>query len=281
MAQTARKNRLVVSSRTMNIYSSRPVVLCLSGHDPSGGAGLQADIEALLAQGCHAAPVITALTVQNTVNVRDFRVLDREWVLAQADAVLTDSCVAAVKLGMLGSLEMVDTVVQLLQANPHLPMVCDPVLRAGGGGRLGKDEVGFAMRERLLPLATIATPNLPEARILAELPDGSADECAEKLLPFCQHLLITGGHGDEHEVHNRLYSRDGSRHTFTCYRLPGSYHGSGCTLASTLAGRLAIGENLVSAVETALNYTWRTLRDAEQLGQGQFVPRRLPLDFCS
>ena len=265
----------------MNIYSSRPVVLCLSGHDPSGGAGLQADIEALLVQGCHAAPVVTALTVQNTVNVSDFRVLDREWVLAQANAVLSDSTVAAVKLGMLGSLEMVDTVVELLQANPHLPMVCDPVLRAGGGGRLGKDEVGYAMRERLLPLATIATPNLPEARILAELPEGSADECAEKLLPFCRHLLITGGHGDEHEVHNRLYSRDGSRHTFTCHRLPGSYHGSGCTLASTLAGRLAIGEELVSAVQTALNYTWRTLRDAEQLGQGQFVPRRLPLDFCS
>ena len=265
----------------MNIYSSRPVVLCLSGHDPSGGAGLQADIEALLAQGCHAAPVVTALTVQNTVNVRDFRVLDREWVLAQVDAVLSDSPVSAFKLGMLGSLAMVDTVVELLQAHPHLPMVCDPVLRAGGGGRLGKDEVGYAMRERLLPLATIATPNLPEARILAELPEGSADECAEKLLPYCKHLLITGGHGDEHEVHNRLYSRDGSRHTFTSYRLPGSYHGSGCTLASTLAGRLAIGEHMVSAVETALNYTWRTLRDAEQLGQGQFVPRRLPLDFCS
>ena len=85
----------VVSSRTMNIYSSRPVVLCLSGHDPSGGAGLQADIEALLAQGCHAAPAVTALTVQNTVNVSDFRVLDREWVLAQANAVLGDSEVAA------------------------------------------------------------------------------------------------------------------------------------------------------------------------------------------
>lgn len=142
----------------MNIYSSRPVVLCLSGHDPSGGAGLQADIEALLAQGCHAAPAVTALTVQDTVNVSDFRVLDREWVLAQANAVLNDAQVAAVKLGMLGSLEMVDTVVELLQAHPHLPMVCDPVLRAGGGGRLGKDEVGYAMRERLLPLAIIATP---------------------------------------------------------------------------------------------------------------------------
>ena len=140
----------------MNIYSSRPVVLCLSGHDPSGGAGLQADIEALLVQGCHAAPVVTALTVQNTVNVSDFRVLDREWVLAQANAVLSDSEVAAVKLGMLGSTAMVDTVVELLQAHPHLPVVCDPVLRAGGGGSLGKDEVGYAMRERLLPLSLIA-----------------------------------------------------------------------------------------------------------------------------
>lgn len=146
----------------MNIYSSRPVVLCLSGHDPSGGAGLQADIEALLAQGCHAAPAVTALTVQNTVNVSDFRVLDREWVLAQANAVLGDSEVAAVKLGMLGSTAMVDTVVELLQAHPQLPVVCDPVLRAGGGGSLGKDEVGFAMRERLLPLSLIATPNLPK-----------------------------------------------------------------------------------------------------------------------
>jgi hydroxymethylpyrimidine/phosphomethylpyrimidine kinase len=160
-------------------------------------------------------------------------------------------------------------------------MVCDPVLRAGGGGRLGKDEVGYAMRERLLPLATIATPNLPEARILAELPDGTADECAAKLLPFCEHVLITGGHGDEQLVHNRLYLRNGQTHTFTCQRLPGSYHGSGCTLASALAGRLALGQELVSAVQTALDYTWRTLRDAEQLGKGQFVPRRLPLDFCS
>ena len=260
---------------------SRPVVLCLSGHDPSGGAGLQADIEALLAQGCHAAPTVTALTVQSTVDVVDFRVLDREWVLAQAHAVIADLPVAAVKLGMLGSVEMVETVLEVMRSLPGVPLVCDPVLRAGGGGTLGKDDVGCAMRERLLPIAAIATPNLPEARILAELSDGSADECAEKLLPYCRHLLITGGHGDEQQVHNRLYSRDGARHSFTCERLPGSYHGSGCTLASALAGRLALGEDLASAVQTALSYTWRTLRDAEAPGKGQYVPRRLPLDFCS
>lgn len=259
----------------------KPVVLCLSGHDPSGGAGLQADIEALLAQGCHAAPAVTALTVQDTVDVKDFRVLDKEWVLAQANAVLNDMPVSAVKLGMLGSVEMVDTIIELMRANPGLPLVCDPVLRAGGGGSLGKEDVGFAMRERLLSVALIATPNLPEARILAELPEGSADECAAKLMPFCQNLLITGGHGDEAEIHNRLYCKDGSQHDFTCARLPGSYHGSGCTLASALSGRLALGEELVSAVRSALDYTWRTLRDAEQPGHGQYVPRRLPLDFCS
>ena len=265
----------------MTIYASRPVVLCLSGHDPSGGAGLQADIEALLAHGCHAAPAVTALTMQDTVNVSDFRVLDREWVLAQANAVLADSSVAAVKLGMLGSTAMVETVAELLAAHPHLPLVCDPVLRAGGGGRLGKDDVGYAMRERLLPLATLTTPNLPEARILAELPEGTADQCAEILLRHCPQVLITGGHGDEVQIHNRLYTRDGDCQTWTCERLPGSYHGSGCTLASAVAGRLALGHPLTLAVAGALEYTWRTLRDAERLGRGQFVPRRLPLDFCS
>ncbi len=242
---------------------------------------MQADIEALMAQGCHAAPTVTALTVQNSIDVSDFRVLDAAWVLAQADAVIRDLTIAGIKLGMLGSVEMVDTVVQIIRRLPGIPVVCDPVLRAGGGGALGKDEVGYAMRERLLPIATIATPNLPEARILAELPNGTPDQCAEKILPFCQHLLITGGHGDENEVHNRLYSRDGSISSFTCERLPGSYHGSGCTLASALSGRLALGENIKLAVETALAYTWRTLRDADRPGAGQHFPRRLPLDFCA
>lgn len=264
-----------------NNYTSRPIVLCLSGHDPSGGAGIQADIEAILAQNCHAAPTITALTVQNTVDVIDFKVLDREWVLAQANAVLKDMSVSAIKLGMLGNMEMVDTIIEIVKENPNLPLVCDPVLRAGGGGALGKGDIAYAIREKLLPLATIATPNLPEARILAELPEGSADECAEKLLAHCKHLLIKGGHESDPIISNRLYNQQGERHIFTCERLLGNFHGSGCTLASALSGRLALGEELVSAVETALSYTWRTLRDAESPGHGQYIPRRLPLDFCS
>ncbi len=263
----------------MNPYCSRPVVLCLSGHDPSGGAGLQADIEALQAQGCHAAPVITALTLQDTCNVHDFRVLDSDWVQAQVRCLLADLPVAAVKLGMLGSVAMLDTILDLLEQLPGVPVVCDPVLTAGGGGPLGQQELVDALARRLLPRVTLATPNLPEARMLAGLPEGSADDCARSLLEQVPHLLITGGHGDESRVHNRYYSREGARQTFICPRLPGSYHGSGCTLASTLAGRLALGQALPGALDTALDYTWRTLRDAEAPGRGQYIPRRLPLDL--
>lgn len=259
----------------------RPIVLCLSGHDPSGGAGIQADIEAIIAQNCHAAPTVTALTVQNTVDVTDFRVLDKDWVLAQANAVLTDMPVAAFKLGMLGNMEMVETIMEIVSQYPQLPLVCDPVLRAGGGGALGKGDIAYALREKLLPLATISTPNLPEARILAELPEGSADQCAEVLMKYCKNLLIKGGHETDPTISNRLYRQEGEKLTFTCPRLPGNFHGSGCTLASALAGRLALGEELASAVNSALDYTWRTLRDAEAPGHGQYIPRRLPLDFCS
>lgn len=261
----------------MNLPANRPVVLCLSGHDPVGGAGLQADIEALLAQQCHAAPAITALTIQDTVNVSNFRVLEHDWIIAQARCILGDLPVSAIKLGMLGSSDMVKTACEVMHMTPHTPVICDPVLRAEGGGSLGEGDVGHTLREALLPLAYVVTPNLPEAQLLAELPGGSADECAQVLLKYCKNLLITGGHGPENELHNRLYLQDGSCHTITQPRLPGKYHGSGCTLASALAGRLALGEALPSAVQSALDYTWRSLRDAEAPGKGQYIPRRLPL----
>ena len=262
----------------MQTFPVRPIVLCLSVHDPIGGAGLQADIEALLAQGCHAAPAVTALTIQDTTNVSDFRVLDHDWITAQARAILADVPVSAIKLGMLGSAQMVHTACEVIHMAGAAAVVCDPVLRAEGGGSLGTDDVGYVLREQLLPLALIATPNLPEARIMANLPDASADECARVLLKYCKNLLITGGHGPEQQLHNRLYLEDGSSLDILQQRLPGKFHGSGCTLASALAGRLALGEALPSAVRTALDYTWRCLRDAEAPGKGQYIPRRLPLD---
>lgn len=264
----------------MMTMNARPVVLCFAGLDPSGGAGLQADIEAVTAQGCHAATAATALTLQDTCGVEDFRMLDRSWIAAQAQAVLTDMPVAAVKLGMLGGPEALEAVVEAMQAYPQVPMVCDPVLRSGGGAALSREGLAQLMVERLLPQVLIATPNLPEARMLAELPEGTTDDCAQALLKRVPNLLITGGHEVGERIVNRLYLEGGRCVTFPCPRLPGEYHGSGCTLSSALAARLALGELMESAVRSALDYCWRTLRDADCPGRGQQIPRRLPLDFC-
>jgi len=268
----------MITNNLHNFHNNfRPCILCLSGHDPSGGAGIAADIEAIAAQKCHAASVITALTIQDSSNVYDFKILDSEWVTAEANAIINDLPISAIKLGMLGSIQMVQCVMEIIAKLPNIPVVCDPVLKASGGGKLGKDDVGFIIREQLFPVAIIATPNLIEAQILADLPkNASADQCAEKLLSKIPYLLITDGEGTSSTVINRLYSKKECKE-FTCPRLPGIYHGSGCTLASSLSARLAIGQSVTSAVEFALDYTWRTLRDAEKLGKGQFIPCRFLL----
>lgn len=260
----------------MKINTLRPVVLCFSGHDPIGGAGIQADIEALYSQKCHTVTVITALTIQDTNNVLDFHVLDPDWVTRQAEAILNDSHISAFKIGMLGSVDIVDAVVKILLRYPNIPVICDPVLSAGGGGSLAKESVAYAIRERLLPLSTIATPNIPESHLLAGIiAEEDIEGCARTLAPFCQWQLITGGHGKKSIVCNYLYNNLGERYKFESRRLPGSYHGSGCTLASALAGRLAIGETVIDAVKAALAYTWITLRDSEKIGRGQSIPKRL------
>jgi hydroxymethylpyrimidine/phosphomethylpyrimidine kinase len=250
------------------------VVLCLSGHDPSGGAGIQADIESLHAIGCHPCTVITALTVQDTRDVR--RVLPQQaaCLLEQAAAVVEDLPVAAVKIGLLGSAELASAVARLLASLAPVPVVLDPVLAAGGGGELASAELLERLRCELLPLATVLTPNAPEARRLAGL-DGPLDRCAEVLLAAgCGHVLITGTHEAEGaEVVNRLYHRNGSRR-WTWPRLPHSYHGSGCTLAAALAGFLALGHGVEAAAIEAQAYTWQALAAGRRLGRGQHLPAR-------
>ncbi|NNG12675.1 MAG: hydroxymethylpyrimidine/phosphomethylpyrimidine kinase, partial [Halobacteria archaeon] len=144
-----------------------PVVLVFAGHDPSGGAGIQADIEALASQGCHAATVITALTTQDTLDVSDFRPLEVADVITQARAVLEDMPVAVFKLGMLGSVENVEAVHTILTDYPEIPVVLDPVLASGRGTALADEELVEAMKALLLPLTTVLTPNSLEARALA------------------------------------------------------------------------------------------------------------------
>lgn len=254
---------------------SPPVVLVFAGHDPSGGAGIQADIEALASQGCHAATVITALTVQDTRDVQDFRPLDAVEVIAQARAVLEDMPVAAFKLGMLGSVENIEAIHTILNDYPEIPVVFDPVLASGGGTGLGGPELIEAMQVLLLPMTTMLTPNSPEARALARGAD-TLDACALSLLDAgTDYVLVTGTHEDSRHVDNRLYHEDRLLETFTWERLPGSYHGSGCTLASSLAGLLARGLDPFAAAHEAQDYTWNALRQGYRPGLGQHLPNRL------
>lgn len=259
----------------MSSTSPVPVVMVFSGTDPSGGAGVQADIETLASMGCHAAPVITAVCVQDTVNVKRYEAMNPALVVEQARAVLEDIPVSAFKIGMLGSVEVVEVIHSILIDYPDLPVVLDPVIVAGGGGMLSDDEILDAMVNLLFPLVTVLTPNSQEARAFAPEAD-TLDACAQEILENgCEYVLITGTHENTPMVINNLYSEQQLVESFSWERLPASYHGSGCTLAVAIAGLLSQGLDPVNAVYEAQEYTWETLNKGYRIGMGQSIPNRL------
>ena len=249
--------------------------MCFSGLDSTGGAGIQADIEAIASMGCHAAPVVTALTVQDTQQVIDYTPVDANILIAQARAVLEDMPVAAIKIGMLGDVSVIEAIHTLLTDYPNIPVVLDPILVGGGGGELSNEPVIDAIIRLLLPQTTILTPNSPEARTLAPEAD-TLDACGQDLLDKgCEFVLLTGTHEEAEHVENRLYGNRRLLDTFTWERLPHNYHGSGCTLAAAIAGLLAQGLEPFTAIHEAQEYTWEALRHGYRVGMGQLLPNRL------
>jgi len=249
--------------------------MCFAGLDSTGGAGLQADIEAVASMGCHAAPVVTALTVQDTQRVIDYTPVEATLLIAQARAVLEDMPVAAFKLGMLGDVRVIEAIHTLLTDYPDIPVVLDPVLAGGGGGNLSTPEIIDALCQLLLPQVTVLTPNSIGARILAPECD-TLEACGQGLLDKgCEFVLLTGTHEDAEHVENRLFGNRRLLETFTWERLPHNYHGSGCTLAAAIAGLLAQGLEPFTAVHEAQEYTWEALRHGYRAGMGQLLPNRL------
>jgi len=256
-----------------------PIVLAFAATDPSGGAGLQADVMTLASMGCHPLSVVTAATIQDTMGVEEVMVLDAEWVADQARCVLEDMPVAAFKIGFVGSIENIAAIAEVVSDYPEIPLVLDPVLASGRGDELATDEMISALRELLVPQTTIITPNSIEARRLVQ-EDGEDDidlaECARRLLATgCEYVLITGTHENTPQVVNTLYGQDGVVRTDSWERLAGNYHGSGCTLASAIAATIANGLNISDAVKDAQEYTWQTLKAAFRPGMGQHIPDRL------
>ncbi|MEC5384258.1 hydroxymethylpyrimidine/phosphomethylpyrimidine kinase [Uliginosibacterium sp. H3] len=259
-----------------------PVVLTFAASDPTGGAGLQADILTIAALGAHPLSVLTGLTVQDTRGVEGTQAVDDDWIVDQARVLLEDISVQAFKIGVLCSVENVAAVAEVLADYPDIPVVFDPVIASGRGDPLADEEMLAAMSELLLPLTTVLTPNSIEARRLTQEEDDGEDvedlalaDCANFLIELgAKHVLVTGTHEQAPQVVNTLYGPGGMLSTDAWERLPGSFHGSGCTLASAIAVMLARGMDVREAVQAAQRYTWNTLAHAINPGMGQAIPDR-------
>lgn len=254
--------------------ASKPKVLCFSGLDPSGGAGIQADIEALFSAGCHCLPIITSLTVQDTCNVMSAQPVSPALLIQQARAILEDVSVEVIKIGLLGSVQTIEVVHTILKDYPNIPVVLDPILWAGGGYEFSKDDIASALKSLLLPLTYVLTPNTNELNALSPSAD-TQDAAASSLLDLgCKHILLTGTHAKSDKVINRLYTPHQAQQSFEWPRLANEYHGSGCTLAASLAAYLAHGFEMGEAAHRAQQYTWESLQAGSRPGFGQWLPNR-------
>jgi hydroxymethylpyrimidine/phosphomethylpyrimidine kinase len=248
-------------------------VLIVAGSDSGGGAGIQADIKAVTAMGGFAATAITALTAQNTEGVHGVVPVDPAFIAQQIEVVLTDIGADAIKTGMLHSAEVIDAVVAALKKHaPGVPLVVDPVMVAKGGHRLLLSAAETALRDRLLPIAALLTPNLPEAEVLAGFPvrvEADMKRAAEKLVSLgAKAVLMKGGHLEGDRVVDLLF-HDGRLDRFEDARIDSrSTHGTGCTLASATAAGLGQKMSLHDAVARARSYVRDAIATAPGYGRG-------------
>lgn len=256
---------------------NKPCVLVFAGSDPSGGAGISADIESLAAQGAHAMPVITAITVQDNDRVFAVQPTSAELIVEQARIVANKIPIHAIKIGIVSSREnalaIAGWITDYKKQYPHLPVVVDPVLASGHGYSLATEN-GIDTVMPLLPLATIVTPNLFEASQICPNASSPLQQAHHLMMLGAANVLIKGGHGTEPMVTNSWFHDDQQQH-WQWPRLPGSFHGSGCTLASAIAGQLACGASMQLALETAQAYCHRSLQQAYSITYGQLIPHRI------
>lgn len=255
------------------IYGNRPpTVLTIAGSDSGGGAGIQADIKSISANGCYALSVITAITAQNSHSVRDIHKIPLSTITAQLKAVLSDFPIDAIKIGMLGDADIIETVASVLKNQPDLPpIILDPVMISKAGAALLEENAIECLKTHLLPLATLITPNLPEAQILAELPhELDAYILAQKITPQ-GNILIKGGHRETKDVIDYLQLADGSVFLFEQTKINSqNTHGTGCSLSSAIAANVALKKDLPTAVKQANAYIYKAIKTSQnwQLGQG-------------
>lgn len=246
-------------------------VLIIAGSDSSGGAGIQADIKTCAAFGAYSATAVTAVTVQNTQGVTAVEIMPAEIVRAQIRAVLFDIGADVIKIGMLGNAAIIDVVAQEL-ADVDAYIVLDPVMVATSGDSLLTEDAVALMRDKLVPLCDVITPNVPEAALLTGLPVTDVEEliaAGEKLMAMGAYAaLMKGGHLDMKSVVDVLVTKEGNQIMSGPRLYTRHTHGTGCTLASAVAAAMALGEPLETAVEAAREYVFEAIRTAPKFGKG-------------
>jgi len=253
---------------------SRPTALTVAGSDSGGGAGIQADLKTFSAMGVYGMSVITAITAQNTREVKAVHALPPDLVAAQLDAVLEDIGADAVKTGMLMTAEIVDTVSSRLAAHGVTRLVVDPVMIAKSGDRLLEDEAIGPLKKLLLPMALVVTPNVPEAEVLSGLKIRSREDMALSARTIqelgARNVVIKGGHLSEGEEScDLLLTEDGTDVLLCSERVETSAgHGTGCTFAAAIAAGMASGMGVTEAIERAKNFVTEALKNATPLGKG-------------
>ena len=247
-------------------------ILIIAGSDSCAGAGMQIDLKTAAAHGVYATCALTAVTAQNTTEVTAIQPIDPEIVQAQVEAVFADIAPRAIKVGMLGTKEVAEAVADTLSQHRDVPVVLDPVLVATAGGELTSAEAFDTIRDRLIPRATVVTPNLPEARALADPSDITGiGTCANHFLNMgADAVLIKGGHGTEDTIYDRLYMASGMR-KMSSKRLKGEFHGTGCSLSTAIACNLARGFGLEESVLAAHDYLADALAHELALGGGSKI----------
>lgn len=256
-----------------NSGQKKPVVLVFSGHDPTGAAGVQADIESIALSGCHCASIITATTAQNTARFEQTYPQDPAHFRQQIEILLSDIKVDACKIGLIGSAAIAVIIAETLPALGNIPIILDPVMTTGTGTEVTDKALQALMIERLFPSVTLLTPNAKEARELTGTENIQAS--VTKLFQYgCENILVTGADEDTARVSNSLFCRDQAPVNFEWERLADTFHGSGCTLSAHATGLLARGMDMESAVDEAQHFTWQSLKQGRKLGKGQTHPDR-------
>jgi len=245
-------------------------VLVLSGLDPCGGAGIVADIETINQFGVTPLPIITTLTVQNTESVKSTQEVDSKLIAEQFNHLKTDVTFSVAKIGLLSSKKQIEVLTNLLSECDDVTIVLDPIVKSTAKDKLLDSQTLEVLKTKLLPLVDVITPNVDELQALS--PNKNEQQAVESLP--CEWVLLTTTDSSDDEIEHRLYHHAELLERYTYTKLPGDYHGSGCTLASSIAGLLALGVETRIACKRALDYTYQTLLNAKSIGKMQHHPNR-------